>query len=467
MTTIKKKRIGNAVFYSSAILATLCLLGYMYYLSLSRYQLGIIPPLEKSTPFISATFKAEKGTVFHQSTGTNIIIPANALVDENGKKVKGMVTLKFREFQNAREIFQSGIPMQLNDDRSAYFSSAGMMELNVYQKGKELELSKNESVKVELASAIMPDEEYKLYFLTDDLTWDNGAAFETVKNERRDSALAALPPRPNMPISPIGDTSDFTFEIVSDYKRMPHLKVWKDVKWKLISADGELDPNQALRINWDKISITKKDVSSNAYQLDFSILQTDYAGKLIKNSFSMVASPQLSEKELARAQAKFNKDLAAYKTEFAAIEKEEERLMLEAGILNKFELNQFGVCNIDKLKDSTIVAQVSLSFDFEKELIPEINKVMLYLVLENERSVVKFNAFDWDDIPILDLECSLVAVLPNGKIAYVSKEQFKAVINKNTLSPILENKFYFKTEKFDYDDFNELITPDKNQPRFI
>jgi hypothetical protein len=81
--------------------------------------------------------------------------------------------------------------------------------------------------------------------------------------------------------------------------------------------------------------------------------------------------------------------------------------------------------------------------------------------------VLNFNAFDWDNIPILDLECSLVAVLPNGKIAYVSKEQFKAVINKNTLSPILENKFYFKTEKFDYDDFNELITPDKNQPRFI
>ncbi len=467
MTSLKIKRTKKVFLFTSIILSSLSILGYIVYLKLSHYDEGIIPPLDKSLAFQKQEFDASKGTVFHQTTGTHIVIPANALIDKNGNPVKGKVELNFREFQNAREIFQSGIPMQTGDEREKYFASAGMMELKVLQNGEELQLKKDAKVDVELASAIQPDADFKLYFLTDNLNWDNGAAFETIPNARRDSALANLPERPDKPINPVADSNDFVFELVSDYKRMPHLKAWKDVKWTLVSADKGLQPEEALRINWDKISLKKMDEETNVYTMDFKFFQTDYDGKIIEKTYSMKARPELSASELADAVLAYNTELVAYEIEFAAIDQEEERLKLEAGLLNKFEINSFGVYNIDKLKSLEILASVNLSFDFENELNPAFNRVMLYVIDEKERTVFKFNAFDWKHIPITKNDYSLVAILPDKKVAFVSKEDFRAKINAATLSPILENKFHFVTERFSYDKFEKLIQPKENTPRFI
>ena len=51
---------------------------YGYYIYLSHYQEGVIPPLAKSTDFISKTFDAQDGIVFHQPTGTHIEISGAA-----------------------------------------------------------------------------------------------------------------------------------------------------------------------------------------------------------------------------------------------------------------------------------------------------------------------------------------------------------------------------------------------------
>lgn len=467
MTSLKKEKMKKTLQFSLIVSSAVGTLLYVIYLKLSHYEEGVIPPLGKSLAFQKQEFDASKGTVFHQPTGTHIVIPANALVNKNGVPVKGRVELNFREFQNAREIFQSGIPMQTGENRETYFASAGMMELKVLQNGEELQLKKDAAIDVELASAIQPDADFKLYFLTDNLNWDNGKSFETVPNDRRDSALANLPERPDKPINPIADSSDFVFELVADYQRMPHLKTWKDVKWKLVSADKGLLPEEALRINWDKISLKKTDDESSVYSMDFTFFQTDYEGKVIEKSFSMKATPELSASELAKAVLAYKTDLVNYELEFAAIDKEEERLRLEAGLLSKFKINAFGVYNIDKMKDTEILASVQLSFDFENELNPKINRVMLYVIDEKERTVFKFNAFDWKNIPITKNDYSLVALLPDKTVAYVSKEDFRAKINAATLSPIRENKFYFVTERFSYDRFEDLIQPKENTPRFI
>ena len=184
-------------------------------------------------------------------------------------------------------------------------------------------------------------------------------------------------------------------------------------------------------------------------------------------SDSILAAPQLTGNELVIATRKYEEDLVAYNRAFGEIVREEERLKLESGVLSKFQINAFGIYNIDKLKDTEILAQVEMQFDFEKELIPELNKVMLYVIMEKERTVLNFNAFDWDKIPLLNAECALVAVLPSGKVAYVSKENFKAVLEANPLSSIRENKLFFKTEKLDYDEVEDLIARIIAPSRFV
>ena len=96
---------------------------------------------------------------------------------------------------------------------------------------------------------------------------------------------------------------------------------------------------------------------------------------------------KLEASELADAVLAYNTDLVNYELEFASIDKEEDRLRLEAGLLSKFKINSFGVYNIDKLKNAEILASVNLSFDFENELNPKINRVMLYVIDEKERTV--------------------------------------------------------------------------------
>ena len=463
MKTLIQTQTNKRIAYSALLMLLLSVSAISYYRYLSRYQEGILSPLEKGTPFIYKSFDAEKGVVFHQPTGTHIVIPANALVDENGRKVKGKVTMKFREYQNAREIFLSGIPMQLGEDRSDYFSSAGMMEIRVSQKNKPLKLAGDKSVDVELASAIDPTSNYKLFKLEEDKNWDNGTTFETVKNTRRDDALAALPARPSRPIDPSADTSDFIFELISDYKRMPHLNIWKNIKWKFRKSNDELAPQQALRIGWDKIKIEPLNDGENSFKLDFSMSQSDYNSKIITVTYSMIASPELTGRELAKATKKFEKAMENYAIEFAKIDEEENRLLLESGILNSFKLNDFGIFNIDCIKSASILAKVNLKFDFEKELNPKINKVMLYLILDEERSVIKFNAFDWDKIPLTDSKCALVAVLPNGKVAYVSYEDFRKKIDFDKLTD--GQSFYFKTVKKEYDDMASIFKTPSDESR--
>ena len=457
--TQSTKRIISAAILSVSI----TVLALSYYRYLSRYREGILPPLEKSSPYIYKSFQAEKGVIFHQPTGTHIVIPANALEDENGKKVKGKVTLKFREFQNAREIFLSGIPMQFGEDRSDYFSSAGMMELRVSQNNKPLKLSNNQSVAVELASAIETTENYKLFKLEEDKNWDNGTTFKTVKNTRRNDALAALPDRPARPIDPSADSAGFIFELISDFKRMPHLRIWENIKWKFRSSTDKMPPEEALRIGWDKISIDPLEDNENLFKLSFSVSKQDYSGKIISFTYAMIASPELTGKELAKATKKFKKELADYTIEFAKIDEEEDRLMLEAAVLNSFKINDFGIFNIDCIKSSAALAKVNFQFDFEKDVNPKINKVMLYLILDKERSVIKFNGFDWDEIPLPDTKCALVAVLPNGKVAFVSKEEFQKTIDFNKLTN--GQRFFFKTAKKEFEDMASIFQTPSNESR--
>ena len=84
-----------------------------------------------------------KSTTLKFSSGTTIDIPANAVVDKNGKPVKGEYDLVYQEFRDAADIVFSGIPMTYTSSGTEYnFSSVGMYEIRANQNGNELQLNK-------------------------------------------------------------------------------------------------------------------------------------------------------------------------------------------------------------------------------------------------------------------------------------------------------------------------------------
>ena len=90
------------------------------------------------------TIDNSKGGVFSHPSGSQIHIPANAVVYENGKPVFGNYTVSYTEYRNPAEILFSGLPMEFKDKTGSYlFNSAGMYEIRGTKDGQKLTLQKD------------------------------------------------------------------------------------------------------------------------------------------------------------------------------------------------------------------------------------------------------------------------------------------------------------------------------------
>src|SRR5580698_4924840 len=78
---------------------------------ITRADNFIKPPLAGvDVPFKEYKVDAEKGDTIFYKTGSIILFPPNAFVDENGNLIKGEVQIKYREFTNPIDLYLSGIP---------------------------------------------------------------------------------------------------------------------------------------------------------------------------------------------------------------------------------------------------------------------------------------------------------------------------------------------------------------------
>lgn len=442
----------------SMLVAGSALAAYNYYLSLSEYEVGIQQPFSKTTEFVAVEYNADSGLVFHQPSGTHIEIPKNAFQDSLGNQVTGKVTFKFREFHSAKEAMISGIPMQFASDRNQFMQSLGMTELRAFQRGKELKLINGKQIKVDLASTAIPDGDFQLFYLEDDEVWNDAGNFDSQRNERRDTALANLPFPEEVPENPVPDSTDFVFELTGNYKHLPHLKAFKGVAWKMILEEDEKIPYWALRLDWDKIKIVQLDEKKSLFQIDFSWKHEGKEGKKYREKCSLTATPLLKGKKLKNALALYEKEREKYEELLALAEKEEQRLLKEADLINSFIVKEMGIYNVDKLQNMEVYAQVHLEFDFEKEFFSKFNKVMLIMIMEETNAVIKLNAFDWDKVPVCNTSTELIAVLPDGNVARVSPEKFAEKINPSNTSEYFLRKVVFTTERIDVNEYaNKLI----------
>jgi len=108
----------------------------------------------KNTPATTLRFAAEDGFRYsNPATGTEVHIPANALVRADGSLVSGEVEFELREFRNMAEFVSSGIPMHYADERgSFFFNSGGMFDVRVNQRGEPLQLVSGQACDVRFRS---------------------------------------------------------------------------------------------------------------------------------------------------------------------------------------------------------------------------------------------------------------------------------------------------------------------------
>lgn len=135
----------------------------------------ITPPLENLQVGIEKiVFDAGKSKNIKLNSGTVIKIPENSFVDQFGNSVTGNVSIEVKEFKNPTDIFLSGIPMVYDSAGVKYdFSSAGMMDIQVYQNGKKLKLSPSKQLEIDMVS-VNENDDFNFYELDNSSgTWKN------------------------------------------------------------------------------------------------------------------------------------------------------------------------------------------------------------------------------------------------------------------------------------------------------
>lgn len=113
-------------------------------------------PLEKAQArFASFRVDVNQGGVYEYESGSRLVVPAAAFMDDYGKLVEGEVEIKYREYHDFVDFFLSGIPMVYDSANVQYtMESAGMIEIYAEQNGKRVRMAPGKNISVEMISRI-------------------------------------------------------------------------------------------------------------------------------------------------------------------------------------------------------------------------------------------------------------------------------------------------------------------------
>lgn len=123
------------------------------------YQLPIGEELKEEDQVYN--FLAETGFDYEFNSGTSIHIPADALIDQSGKRVQGNVELYFQEYRDALDLFSIGVQLNLDGELS---KTAGAFQLKIKQGDQALLFDPSQVISINQAT-YDKEEDYSLYYL--------------------------------------------------------------------------------------------------------------------------------------------------------------------------------------------------------------------------------------------------------------------------------------------------------------
>lgn len=458
----------------------------------------IDPPLEGvNIPYRTYTVKAETGGTFDFKTGSKFTVPKNAFVDENGKPVKGEVELRYREFHDVVDFFVAGIPMTYDSAGVRYhFESAGMMEMQGYQNGKQVNMAEGKSINIELASNYKGTE-YNLYQLdTMKNNWSclgkdkvqeradakiagtkdkaeivsiqQSPAFKTIETKKveiqkeKETKIAALPKVAAKPIQPEqADKDKYTFNLEVDPTEFPELALFKGLLFE-VGAENKTFNKSMYDITWDEAVVKEGNKKGENYLLtlkkgpkkydlvvypvfegkNYETAMKDYQAKFSK--YNVVLEKRKADEK--RYEEEYQVKLAALKKQQQALElkwkEEQERQFASAETEQKvkrmFAINKFGVYNCDNpLAYPTGITCVANLLNEKNE------KVMCYDVFLVDKA--KNALFSYAKNPITKFSfnpqsTNLLWTVENGVLYWFKPEQFGEIKSSEGISNLVLNR---------------------------
>lgn len=398
------------------------------------YRQQVQAPLSSlDIPFQSWIIPSDSAAVLTLPTGTVVRIPAGAFVHADGTPVKGAVQFRTREFHDALSIFRSGIPMTTDDSRTSFLKSAGMIELRARSGEQELQVAPGKELEIGLA-AYRGADGYSVFYLDKDRKWETAGTFRSDTNHGKKVRLAL-----QAPDEPVESLEDYSVELITNLEENKYLKPFSGVRWKVRKKEVDPATLEAMRMHWDDVKIREIDRNKMKYELIFTATYEDENDKKVTRTARIIARPDLSRKDLSKAKAAFEAEWAQYEMLKKKWEEEQQRAVREADLLNTFRANKVGIWNIDYLMKMNDLITLEVQFDFEKELDPQINKIELFMINEQENYCIRYASNDWKHVRLKPGQpVRLIAVLPGDKVATVSPERLQQALKGNPSKVLLQ-----------------------------
>ncbi len=318
-------KIRRLFYLASAAAAAAILIGAFFYLSPLEQQSNqsathkylasqpfINPPLKNvQAKFASYKVDSYKGGEYEYESGSKIIVPPNAFINESGKLVEGDVDISYTEFHDYVDFFLSGIPMTYDSASMTYhFESAGMIQIFAEQDGNPVQMQEGKSIDIILVSELttsnvnVSPKDFNVYKLNEkERNWtyegkDNMTilAKETLENTTTEasikknlnqqlaqldkdlsSSLADLDasfPKPDRPIKPQrSNGSENVFSLDLDDENLNFDDIFEnekgtkeEIKAKYEAIVWQLAPGYSLdEENWDNMRLKK--ISATKFEL--------------------------------------------------------------------------------------------------------------------------------------------------------------------------------------------------------
>lgn len=311
---------------------------------------------------------ATLGETLQYKSGSKILVPPAAFVDQQGVPVQGSVQIKYREFNDHVDMFLAGVPKEIHQHQN--LQSVGMMEIKGFQDGKPVYLAQDKTLDVALhgtaIDGISTTDLDVFVFNSQKDIWQYRAVdqVEIVKNgllnvpsiqpsddsfvEQASLLLASSKPTKPLKVGIPVNMVLFNFDI--NIEEYPSLAKYDENIHFL--AEEDKDGDLIYDYEWNSMDLQPSEV--HEYILTLSRTENNQIIEHQVKIWPALKATELSQKIYAEQMAQYeaqikqwNSDVLAYSAQIKA-DMPSNFELVKNKIINRFSIHRFGIWNCGK-----------------------------------------------------------------------------------------------------------------------
>lgn len=348
--------------------------------------------------------KSEK---IETKSGTEISIPANVFVDENGNKIQGSVEVSYKEIRSVAEIMIEEVDMKYDSAGVAFdFQTAGMFELLASSGGKPVFIEKGKSIEVSYTSN--KEGAYSCYNYEGD-NWKYTSEPKIISNENKNKSTV----KSGEVLKPIKANPgfDLILDIKLDYSAIAELKPYRNITWKYA---GTGDKSEVMKMLGSGISSAK-------------VLSADEQGKYILTFKSGKAEKELTISPVFSPRA-YDEAVKVYEQK----KPQNSNFVMTSNLKRQTKVSELGLVNYDRIYHRSDAVKTIASFKIMNngEKLP-LGQARIFHITGDDDIVVSQSNMN-QMFYTKKMTNKLVAILPGRKVAVLNTAGFLTQVSKNS-----------------------------------